>query len=76
MLKWAKELFPLCRSITGNGTRETLNYFKTINKEFKILKFNKKFEYKKLTKSKVEYNKPNLKKANSLKERIIKTKNI
>ena len=39
MLKWAKELFPLCRSITGNGTRETLNYFKTINKEFKILKF-------------------------------------
>ena len=37
---------------------------------------NKKFEYKKLTKSEVEYNKPNLKKANSLKERIIKTKNI
>ena len=39
MLKWAKELFPLCRSITGNGTRSTLNYFKAINKEFKILKF-------------------------------------
>ena len=39
MLKWAKELFPLCRSITGNGTRSTLNYFKKINKEFKILKF-------------------------------------
>ena len=40
------------------------------------LLLNKKFEYKKLTKLKVEYNKPNLKKANSLKERIIKTKNI
>ena len=39
MLKWAKELFPLCRSLTGNGTRSTLNYFKKINKEFKILKF-------------------------------------
>ena len=33
MLKWAKELFPLCRSITGNGTRSTLNYFKAINKD-------------------------------------------
>ena len=39
MLKWAKELFPLCRSLTGNGTRKTLNYFKNINKEFKIIKF-------------------------------------
>ena len=39
MLKWAKELFPLCRSLTGNGTRKTLNYFKIINKEFKIIKF-------------------------------------
>ena len=38
---------------------------------------NKKFEYKKLTKLKVEYNnKPNLKKANSLKKRIIEAKNI
>ena len=32
MLKWAKEPFPLCRSLTGNGTRKTLNYFKNINK--------------------------------------------
>ena len=37
MIKWARELFPLCRSITGNGTRKTLNYFKKINPEFKIL---------------------------------------
>ncbi len=39
MIKWARELFPLCRSITGNGTRKTLNYFKKINPEFKILNF-------------------------------------
>ena len=39
MLKWAKSLFPLCRSLTGKGTQETLRFFKNINKEFKILKF-------------------------------------
>ena len=39
MLKWAKDLFPICRSITGNGTRRTLNYFKRINPEFKTIKF-------------------------------------
>ena len=39
MIKCAKDLFPLCRSLTGNGTRKTLNYFKIINKEFKIIKF-------------------------------------
>ncbi len=40
MLKWAKELFPLCRSLTGEGTKKTLRYFKLINKEFKIITFN------------------------------------
>ena len=39
MLKWAKDLFPLCRSITGLGTQQTLRYFKKLNPEFKILKF-------------------------------------
>ena len=39
MIKWAKDLFPLCRSLTGDGTRKTLRYFQNINKEFKILNF-------------------------------------
>ena len=39
MIKWAKDLFPLNRSLTGEGTSNTLKYFKNINKEFKILKF-------------------------------------
>tara|TARA_Y100000590_G_scaffold461217_1_gene622312 strand:+ start:33911 stop:35170 length:1260 start_codon:yes stop_codon:yes gene_type:complete len=39
MIKWAKDLFPICRSITGQGTRQTLKYFKKINKEFKNIKF-------------------------------------
>ena len=39
MIKWAKDLFPLCRSLTGEGTQKTLRYFKKINPEFKILSF-------------------------------------
>jgi len=39
MIKWAKDLFPLCRSLTGKGTQKTLRYFKKINPEFKIFKF-------------------------------------
>lgn len=39
MLKWAKDLFPLNRSLTGKGTKKTLDYFKNINKEFKIISF-------------------------------------
>ena len=39
MIKWAKDLFPICRSITGDGTRKTLSYFKKLNSEFKRLKF-------------------------------------
>ena len=39
MIKWAKDLFPLCRSLTGKGTQKTLRYFKMINPEFKIFKF-------------------------------------
>ena len=36
MLKWIKELFPIMRSITGQGVRDTLNYLKKINKELII----------------------------------------
>ena len=39
MLKWAKDLFPLCRSLTGDGTTLTLKYFKRINNSFKVIKF-------------------------------------
>ena len=39
MLKWAKDLFPIYRSITGKGTRKTLSYFEKINPEFKRLKY-------------------------------------
>ena len=39
MLKWAKDLFPICRSITGDGVRNTLKYFKKINPEFVQLSF-------------------------------------
>jgi aminopeptidase-like protein len=28
MLKWAKDLFPICRFLTGLGTLKTINYFK------------------------------------------------
>ena len=35
MLEWAKDLFPICRSLTGEGTRKTLSYFETLNPELK-----------------------------------------
>lgn len=31
MIKWAKDLYPICRSLTGQGTRETLSYFQKLN---------------------------------------------
>ena len=39
MYDWMKDLFPYCRSITGNGIRQSLKYFEKINPEFKRIKF-------------------------------------
>ena len=36
MYKWASDLFPICRSITGDGVRETLSYIKSIIPELTI----------------------------------------
>ena len=39
-LHWhVKNLFPICRSITGEGIRETLSYFEKYNKNLKRIKF-------------------------------------
>ena len=39
LMDHAKYLFPICRSITGNGTRETLDYFEKFNPEFERIRF-------------------------------------
>ncbi len=39
MLKWISDLFSINRSITGEGVRKTLSYFKKINPEIKLIKF-------------------------------------
>ena len=39
MIEWARDLYPICRSIAGPGQKETINYFKKINKDLKIIKF-------------------------------------
>ncbi len=39
MMKWARDLFPINRSLTGDGNRKTLNYIKKINKNFVIKNF-------------------------------------
>ena len=36
MYKWAKDLFPICRSILGPGVRETLYYLKKLLPNLKI----------------------------------------
>ena len=36
MHQWATELFPICRSITGNGLRESLGYIASLIPGFKI----------------------------------------
>ena len=39
MIKWAKKLFSFCRSITGQGLRDTIYYLRKINSDLKILSF-------------------------------------
>lgn len=39
MLRWAQELFPIARSLTGDGVRETIAYLKEINSELNIESF-------------------------------------
>ena len=39
MLSWAKDLFPICRSLSGAGTLETLQYLQSLNSELKIIPF-------------------------------------
>ena len=50
MMKWAKSLFPINRSITGAGLRQTINYIRgKINKGFqkkKIKSNTKVFDWK------------------------------
>ena len=42
MMKWAKSLFPINRSITGAGLRQTINYIRgKINKGFQKKKIKK-----------------------------------
>ena len=36
MHQWATDLFPICRSITGNGVRETLTYLKNLIPDLEI----------------------------------------
>ena len=36
---WAKDLFPLCRSLTGEQNRKTLKYIKNINNKFQLKSF-------------------------------------
>ena len=39
LLEHAKKLFPLCRSITGNGLRKTLEYFEELHPQLSRIKF-------------------------------------
>ena len=45
MYSWARDLFPINRSLTGPGVRETLNYIKKLNSELKIKSFKSRQKY-------------------------------
>ncbi len=36
MYRWARHLFPICRSITGSGVRETLSFFRSLIPQIEI----------------------------------------
>jgi len=39
MISWAKDLFPIARSLTGDGVRKTFGYLQEINPEIKTYSF-------------------------------------
>jgi aminopeptidase-like protein len=39
MISWAKDLFPIARSLTGNGVRKTFSYLQDINPEIQTYSF-------------------------------------
>jgi len=39
IMGWEKDLFPLCRSLTGEQNRKTLKYIKNINNKFQLKSF-------------------------------------
>ena len=39
MYKWIEDLFPINRSLTGEGVDHTISYLKKINPEFELIKF-------------------------------------
>jgi aminopeptidase-like protein len=37
LLDWAKDLYPICRSLTGPGVRQTLTYIQKLLPEMEII---------------------------------------
>ena len=46
MMKWAKDIFPYNRSLSGDGVRKTIKYIQeNVNKRFKSKKFKSNSKY-------------------------------